>query len=129
LIDVLPGTILVSIGIAIAYPTLLTAATTAARPDVTGVVSGLVNTASVLGGAIGMAALNSVAAVHTQSLVASGVQKLTALNSGYHAAFLWCAIAMLAAAIVCTIIPKTGGASSSEENLKEGSAALPSQSS
>ncbi|HEU4941774.1 MAG TPA: hypothetical protein VFT18_00805, partial [Gaiellaceae bacterium] len=62
--------------------------------------SGIVNTAFMMGGALGLAVLASVAASRTESELASGTDSLAALTAGYHAAFLLGALfAALAAAV------------------------------
>jgi hypothetical protein len=47
-----------------------------------------VNTAFMMGGALGLAILASLAASRTSSLKDSGSSALEALNGGYHLAFL-----------------------------------------
>jgi hypothetical protein len=54
----------------------------------------------MMGGALGLSILASLAASRTDSLVASGETQLAALNGGYHAAFLAGAAFAAAAAIV-----------------------------
>jgi hypothetical protein len=53
-----------------------------------GLGSGLVNTSFTLGGAIGLAALVSLATARTDSLESSGSEQLAALTGGYHAGLL-----------------------------------------
>jgi hypothetical protein len=62
--------------------------------------SGVVNTAFMMGGALGLAVLASLAAGRTQSLIASGTPNLEALNGGYHVAFIVGAIFALVSAIL-----------------------------
>ncbi|MDQ3086531.1 MAG: MFS transporter, partial [Actinomycetota bacterium] len=62
--------------------------------------SGVVNTAFMMGGALGLAILASLAASRTDNLLASGEMPLAALNGGYHAAFLIGAVFAVAAALV-----------------------------
>jgi sugar phosphate permease len=57
-------------------------------PSESGLASGVVNTAFMMGGALGLAVLASLAASHTQGLPAGGQEQLAALTAGYQAAFL-----------------------------------------
>ena len=86
--DVLPGMILLGLGAGIAFNPLLLAAMGDVEQHEAGLASGVVNTAFMMGGALGLAVLASVAAHRTDTLAASGENAVTALNGGYHVAFL-----------------------------------------
>lgn len=86
--DVLPGMILLGLGAGIAFNPVLLAAMSDVAPSESGLASGVVNTSFMMGGALGLAVLASLAALHTENLLAAGTQPLAALNSGYQAAFL-----------------------------------------
>src|SRR3954470_14549056 len=96
LTDVLPGMLLLGIGAGIAFNPVLMAAMGDVPPEESGLASGVVNTAFMMGGALGLAVLASVAASRTASL--GGSTDLSALLAGYHLAFLVGAIFALAAA-------------------------------
>jgi EmrB/QacA subfamily drug resistance transporter len=100
LIHVLPGMILLGIGAGIAFNPMLLAAMSEVPENESGLASGLVNTSFMMGGALGLAILASLAAARTHSLLASGVDQTLALNSGYHVAFIVGALAGLVAAVV-----------------------------
>jgi EmrB/QacA subfamily drug resistance transporter len=87
-VDVLPGMIVMGIGGGITFNPLLLAAMGDVAPTEAGLASGIVNTAFMMGGALGLAVLASLAASRTDSLRASGDAPLVALTGGYHAAFL-----------------------------------------
>jgi EmrB/QacA subfamily drug resistance transporter len=87
-LDVLPAMLLFGLGGGITFNPLLLAAMGDVAPTEAGLASGIVNTAFMMGGALGLAVLASLAASHTNSLLASGEGALVALNGGYHAAFL-----------------------------------------
>jgi EmrB/QacA subfamily drug resistance transporter len=88
LADVLPNMILLGIGAGIAFNPMLMAAMSDVPADESGLASGVVNTAFMMGGALGLASLASLAAFRTESLIASGTAPVAALNSGYQIAFL-----------------------------------------
>ncbi|MGH3411363.1 MAG: MFS transporter, partial [Streptosporangiaceae bacterium] len=70
--DVLPGALLLGTGAGTAVPALLLAATGDLPPSESGLASGVVNTATMLGGALGLAVLASLAATRARSLQAAG---------------------------------------------------------
>ena len=100
LVDVLPSMILLGFGAGMAFNPMLLAAMSGVAPEESGLASGIVNTAFMMGGALGLAVLASLAASRTDSLTASGNGKLAALTGGYHVAFLVGAIFALAAAAI-----------------------------
>jgi EmrB/QacA subfamily drug resistance transporter len=99
-LDVLPGTVLIGLGAGIAFNPLLLAAMGGVAPTEFGLASGIVNTAFMMGGALGLAILASLAASRTESLTDSGDGRLEALVGGYHVAFLVGALFTVAAAAV-----------------------------
>jgi len=69
-------------------------------PTESGLASGIVNTSFMMGGALGLAVLASLAASRTQALHDAGASQAAALDGGYQAAFLVGALfAGLAAAL------------------------------
>jgi EmrB/QacA subfamily drug resistance transporter len=88
LVDVLPGMIIMGIGAGITFNPLLLAAMGDVEPSEAGLASGIVNTAFMMGGALGLAVLVSVADSRTDSLRSGGDGPLVALTGGYHAGFL-----------------------------------------
>jgi EmrB/QacA subfamily drug resistance transporter len=88
LIDVLPSMVLLGVGAGTAFNPLLLAAMGDVPQEEAGLASGVVNTAFMMGGALGLAVLASLAASRTTTLEAGGSGELEALTGGYHAAFL-----------------------------------------
>ncbi|AOI56767.1 disulfide bond formation protein DsbA [Burkholderia diffusa] len=84
---VLPGMTLLGIGAGVAFNPVLLAAMSDVAPADSGLASGIVNTAFMMGGALGLAVLASLAAARTDALAAARAIPLEALNGGYHAAF------------------------------------------
>src|SRR5262245_24610327 len=87
-VDVLPSMILLGFGAGIAFNPVLLAAMSDVEPRESGLASGLVNTSFMMGGALGLAVLASVAASRTHTLRLGGSSELSALTGGYHVAFL-----------------------------------------
>jgi EmrB/QacA subfamily drug resistance transporter len=104
--DVLPGMILLGLGAGIAFNPLLLAAMSEVKASDSGLASGVVNTSFMMGGALGLAILASVAAGRTSSLLSAGVAPTIALNGGYHVAFgVGAASAALAALLSVVLLP------------------------
>jgi EmrB/QacA subfamily drug resistance transporter len=98
--DVLPSMILLGIGAGMAFNPVLLAAMSEVDQSEAGLASGVVNTAFMMGGALGLAVLASLAASRTETLTADGEDALSALTGGYHVAFLLGAIFAAAAGII-----------------------------
>jgi EmrB/QacA subfamily drug resistance transporter len=97
--DVLPSMILLGFGAGMALNPVLLAAMSDVAPEESGLASGIVNTSFMMGGALGLAILASVAASRTETLSATE-DHLTALTGGYHVAFLIGAVFAAAAAVI-----------------------------
>ena len=99
-VDVLPSMLLLGLGVGTAMNPVLLAAMSDVAPEESGLASGVVNTAFMMGGALGLAVLASLAAARTETLAALGHGPLAALTGGYQAAFLAGAVVAGAAAVV-----------------------------
>jgi EmrB/QacA subfamily drug resistance transporter len=106
-VDVLPGMLLLGFGAGIAFNPILLAAMSDVAPEEAGLASGFVNTAFMMGGAVGLAVLASIAASRTDTLSASGRGPVAALTGGYHAAFVAGALCAAAAAAVGALLLRT----------------------
>src|SRR5215218_7597033 len=87
-IDIAPAMVALGVGAGLAFPSLMTLAMSGATPSDSGLASGLVNTSVQVGGAIGLAVLATLATERTDGLLADGESAASALNSGYHLAYL-----------------------------------------
>ncbi len=105
--DVFPGMTLLGIGAGIAFNPLLLGAMSDVQPSESGLASGVVNTAFMMGGALGLAVLASVAAARTDGLVASGASQVAALNGGYQLAFVLGAACAATAGILGGVFMRT----------------------
>ena len=103
-VDVLPATIAVGIGAGIAFNPILLAAMSGVAPEQAGLASGVVNTAFMMGGAVGLAVLASIASSRSDTLLSGGHDSLAALNGGYHVAFVVGAIFIVAAGSVAAAL-------------------------
>jgi MFS family permease len=108
-VDVLPSMILLGLGAGMAFNPVLLAAMSDVEPSEAGLASGVVNTSFMMGGALGLAVLASLAASRTDSLLASGDAPLVALTGGYHAAFLVGALFAATAAVLGALLLRAGG--------------------
>lgn len=87
-VHVLPGMLLLGLGTGMALNPILLAAMSDVSPGDSGLASGVVNTAFMMGGALGLALLASIAAARTAGLEAGGAEADFALNEGYRLAML-----------------------------------------
>ena len=102
-VDVLPAMVVLGLGVGMAMNPVLLAAMGDVPEEQSGLASGVVNTAFMMGGALGLAVLASVASARTGALRTAGDGPLAALAGGYHAAFLAGAVFAAAAAVVAGV--------------------------
>jgi EmrB/QacA subfamily drug resistance transporter len=110
LTDLLPGIILVSVGMGLTFVPVTLIATSGVPVDDAGLASGLFNTSQQVGGALGLAILSTLAAGATAKTL-SGVngapqraQEAQALVDGFHVAFLGSAIVVAAGAVLLALL-------------------------
>jgi EmrB/QacA subfamily drug resistance transporter len=109
-VDVLPSMILLGLGAGMALNPVLLAAMSEVAPEEAGLASGVVNTSFMMGGALGLAVLASLAASRSNTLLDSGDGQLSALTGGYHAAFVVGAVFALTAAVVGALLLRPSAA-------------------
>lgn len=125
-VDVLPGMMLLGLGAGMAFNPVLLAAMSEVSPTDSGLASGVVNTAFMMGGALGLAVLASAAAARTASMEAAGAQLPLALTGGYNLAFLVGAVFAAAAGLIGVLLLRSampGPAQDSKEAAPRGTAA------
>jgi MFS family permease len=86
--DLLPGFLLIGVGLGFSFVPISIAALAGIEPTEAGLASGLINTSQQIGGALGIAALSTIAASRTTHALAGGSTHADALVAGFHAAFL-----------------------------------------
>ncbi|MDJ1138556.1 MFS transporter [Streptomyces iconiensis] len=113
---ILPAEVLLGLGLGTAFMPAMSLATHGVRSSDAGVASAMVNTSQQVGGAIGTALLNTIAASATTSYVAAHVAdatskpaqhmlKLEAMVNGYTSAISWAVgILLVSAAIVGVLV-------------------------
>ncbi len=100
--DVFPALIVTGIGLGLTFVPVTIAALQGVSPADAGIASGLINTTRQIGGAVGIAAVTTIAA--TVAANDTGVTHAEALTHGFHAAFYaLAAIALLGCAHRCGI--------------------------
>lgn len=87
MVHVLGASLLGAAGMSLAYIPGTIAAISGAKPEESGLASGIVNTTYQLGSAIGLAIVVVIATSTTNTEIAEGVLNKEALNSGFRAAF------------------------------------------
>jgi hypothetical protein len=97
--DLLPIMPLIGLGFAISGPSLVTLAMSGASQEDAGLASGLINTTTQVGGALGLAVLATLAASH-----AGSHHTAAALNGGYHLAYLIAAGLTLVSLVVAAVV-------------------------
>jgi MFS family permease len=112
--DLLPGLLLVGLGIAGLFVAVATAANAGVPADKAGLAAALLNASQWLGGALGLAIFTAVSTSRTNHLLAAGVPASHALTSGFQRALLLGSIFILASAVVALRATNTRGEVESE---------------
>jgi EmrB/QacA subfamily drug resistance transporter len=105
LVDLLPSMILLGTGIGVCFPALATLAMSGATNSDAGLASGLVNTTTQVGAAMGLAVLATLSATRSGHLLGGGAPTAAALTGGYRLAFLIAAgLVVVAIAVAVTVL-------------------------
>jgi EmrB/QacA subfamily drug resistance transporter len=112
--DVLPAMILIGAGAGAGFPALVTLAMSGATPQDAGLASGLVNTSTQVGGAIGLAVLATLAAQRTGDQLTAGNTPAEALNSGFHIAYLVGTALVVVAIVIALAVLRPAKAGTAE---------------
>jgi len=116
-VDVLPGMLLLGLGAGIAFNPVLLAAMSEVPVSESGLASGVVNTSFMMGGALGLAVLASLAAARAQGAATGGADPAAALAAGYHVAFIVGAAFAAFAAALGALLPRAAPARDDDAQL------------
>lgn len=113
---ILPAQLLLGLGMGTAFMPAMSLSTHGVRPEDAGVASAMVNTSQQVGGAIGTALLNTIAASATTAYVTSHAAgatntellELQAMVHGYSSAIWWAVGILAAAALIAFTFINTG---------------------
>ncbi|MET7877343.1 MFS transporter [Micromonospora profundi] len=109
LTDVLPAMVIFGVAGGLTLPAVTTLAMAGATDADAGLASGLANTTQQVGGAVGLAALSTLAAVRADGLRAAGWDEVDALAGGYRAAFaVAAALVVTALLLALATLPRAG---------------------
>jgi MFS family permease len=103
LTDLLPGYLLMGVGMAFTFIPVSIAALAGVEHREAGLASGLINTSQQIGGALGVAIAATVALTHAKTLIASGHDPVSAQTSGFSLGF-WVITAFSAAGIAAAAV-------------------------
>jgi EmrB/QacA subfamily drug resistance transporter len=109
LTDLLPGMMVMSIGLGAVFVAVTTAANAGVPADKAGLAAALLNASQQVGGALGLAIFSAIATSRTSHLLASHTPVADALTSGFQRALLASSIFLLAAAVVALRVTNTRG--------------------
>ncbi len=98
--DVVAPSLLVAVGIGLSFVPATICAVAGVAPSEAGLASGLVNTARLFGGALGLAILAALATSRTDRQLHAGSSMHAALTSGFQLAFLVSAVFTLVGGLV-----------------------------
>jgi EmrB/QacA subfamily drug resistance transporter len=109
LTDLLPGLMIMSLGLGCVFVGVNTAANAGVPADKAGLAAALVNTSTWVGGALGLAIFSVVATSRTDHLLARATAAPDALTAGFQRALLACSLFLLAAAAIALRATNTRG--------------------
>jgi MFS family permease len=101
---IFPAMLLLGVGMGISFPSTMIFAMSGATHTDSGLASGLINTTAQVGGSIGLAALATLSASRSGSLLAHGASNAVALAGGYHLAFALAAACLVVAGIIAATV-------------------------
>ena len=118
--DLLPGMLVLSLGVGPMFVAVTTAANAGVGADKAGLAASLLNASQQVGGALGLAIFTAIATSRTQDLLAAHAPASHALTAGFQRALLVGSIFILASAVIGTRATNTRG-----EDTQPASDAIP----
>jgi EmrB/QacA subfamily drug resistance transporter len=107
--DLLPGMMVMSIGLGAVFVAVTTAANAGVPADKAGLAAALLNASQQVGGALGLAIFSAIATSRINHLLAGHAPQPDALTSGFQRALLASSIFLMAAALVGLRVTNTRG--------------------
>lgn len=107
ILNILPASLLGALGMSLAYIPGTIASMSGAKPEETGLASGLVNTSYQIGSALGLAIIVAIVAAKTDSIQIQGATELSVLNEGFRTAFKSAAVVSGVATLIAVFSIKT----------------------
>jgi EmrB/QacA subfamily drug resistance transporter len=101
--DLLPGFLLIAVGLGFSFVPVSIAALAGIQPSEAGLASGLINTSQQIGGALGIAALSTIATSRTTDALAGGATQAQAAVDGFHGAF-FAGVIIAAVGVLATLV-------------------------
>ncbi|MDP8910865.1 MAG: DHA2 family efflux MFS transporter permease subunit [Actinomycetota bacterium] len=101
--DLLPGFLIIALGMAFAFVPISIAALAGVEAKDAGLASGLINTSQQIGGALGIALLSTIAVSQTEDAARAGSPLPVALTDGFEAAF-WVGAAIAAVGAIASLV-------------------------
>lgn len=101
--DVLPGLIVLALGLGFSFVSITIAATSGVPKHEAGLASGILNTSQQIGGSLGLAILSGIFAASVKDAAVRGASPAAAQIAGYHDAFFVASFFTLAAAIIAAL--------------------------
>ena len=102
--QLLPGGLLAAAGLGLALVPSTIVAVQGVPANVAGVASGLLNTSRLLGGALGLAVLSTIASAETRAALHAGVRPSQALTDGYGRALLVGAVIVAVGGAIAAVL-------------------------
>jgi EmrB/QacA subfamily drug resistance transporter len=121
---VLPGGVLACFGMGLALVPATIAAVQGVPAALSGLASGLLNTSRLVGGALGLALLSTIATAHTSGALATAVAPQRALTEGFGVALAYgagfCGASAMAALVLLRARPAEHAPVAADERLERG---------
>ncbi|GAC1434310.1 MAG: DHA2 family efflux MFS transporter permease subunit [Solirubrobacteraceae bacterium] len=104
LTGVLPGGVLAAAGLGLSMVAITIVSVQGVPRELSGLASGLINTSRLVGGALGLAALSTLAASNTRGALATGAAYPQALTDGFGSAFTAGSIVLAVGAVIALLL-------------------------
>jgi EmrB/QacA subfamily drug resistance transporter len=117
--DLLPGYVVVGIGIPAAFIPISIAALAGIQPQEAGLASGLINTSQQIGGAIGTAIASTIFITRIKDNLAEGISAPNALTDAYTLAFWGIFVIAVLAVVACLVFVRSSELGPAHEEASE----------